>query len=299
MTETVIITHKSGSEFHDKTARYAAAQSVNCGYRTIVLSDDPAISVKGAEYRSMYDYSAGAARFASIYKHTSPNNEDYELFCFQRWFMIEELMVEIGGAVWAIDSDVLVYPGLHYLKHFAAGEMWNLPHTNYFKDVEHLRKFNSFCTSIYQDDADLERVSLAYSPTPHVSDMVMFYEYSNRFPRVAQNINFLSHYIGLDNGVRSTNGFQRANNHKIVSMRDGIPYCSRDAGGDVRFFTLHFQGISKPLMQAMHTIEDTSELDDLTYYFAAHPGYTDLENVKAVFDAFTLRHASASEALAP
>lgn len=292
MTETVVITHKASSYFHNQCAKYAVAQSLSCGYRTIVLSDSQDIAIGGAEFYNFSDYSKSADEFAKIYKHISSNDYDYELFCFQRWFLISELLREIRVPVWVIDSDVLVYPGLGDLKHFAYGKMWNIPHTNFFRGVEDLSLYTDFCMATFANESEIDRISKAYTPSPHMSDMLLFFELGFQNSRIIPHVHILGQHFGLDYSVRHTNGFRHENDHKIVEMRAGIPFCSRDIGGEVRFYTFHFQGMSKPLMQAMHTVtspEILCFLEDLTYYFLYNANNVELGKVRAVYDKFLSR----------
>lgn len=290
MTEIVVIIHRTSSQFHDRSAKYAIAQAIDCGYRVIVVSDDERMRVTGCEYYNISDFSAGAEKFAQIYRHISVNDAPYELFCFQRWFVLKEVMEKIEhDGVWAIDSDVLVFPGLSDLRHFANQKMWNIPHTNFFRTAENLKFFTDFCERVFSDEELMSQISTKFTLQPHISDMLLFYEIGYRFPSEIPDINSFGQFLGVDGGVKHTRGFAHVNAHKTFKFIDRIPYCARDIGGEIRYYTMHFQGLSKPLMQVYNTIKSPLLLDnmeDLSYYFsiAGHDKVEDLMEVKGIYE---------------
>ena len=56
------------------------------------------------------DYFDGAQQFEASYEHLSTNSVGFELFCFQRWFVLLEIMKakNISLAFFA-DSDLMIY----------------------------------------------------------------------------------------------------------------------------------------------------------------------------------------------
>lgn len=261
--------------------KYCVEQAKSCGYRVIVIADPSVGAEVQCEFYNMYDYFTRATDFASRYRHIGSNSKDYELFCFQRWYILRDLMDTIGGDIIALDSDVLAYPGLGYIRNFARGKkLFNVPWVNYFKTPEHLDFYLDFVDSVYRDPQQIEAISrkYLYSGTPQISDMYLFYELGELYPQHVSNIREFGPYLGIDSCIRDIAGFKHDNHHKNVSFENGIPYCDRDVGGATRFFTFHFQGISKPLMQYMHTISDPgslSALDDLGFWFNV-PGHAEV-----------------------
>jgi hypothetical protein len=108
--------------------------------------------------------------------------------------------------------------------------------------------------------------------------MYLFYEIGDVFPDQVANMRDYGSYLGIDNNIRDIVGYKNNHHHKIVFFEGGIPYCERDVGGRTRFFTFHFQGISKPLMQYMHCIqshEGISKVEDLNFWFEM-PGHNSI-----------------------
>jgi hypothetical protein len=55
-------------------------------------------------------YAREAAYFQRIYRHLSSNPHGFELFCFQRWFLLHDLLESRNlDLCFAMDSDVLLY----------------------------------------------------------------------------------------------------------------------------------------------------------------------------------------------
>lgn len=281
--------------------KYCVAQAQACGYRTIVLGDEEVGAAVDCEFYNIADYFADASRFAERYIHIGSNSYDYELFCFQRWYALRELARQIGGEIYYVDSDVLVFPGLDYAKHLIGGKkLFNVPWINYFRSHEEISFYIDFVDSCYESEEKIRAISekYLYHGIAQMSDMYLFYEIGSQYPDQVVNFKDFGHYLGFDNCVRDMVGYQTRHHHKIVNFRDGLPYCPRDVGGETRFFSLHFQGMSKPLMQLLHTISDPKaleRLDDLTFWFdlpghSAAPGY---DVVKAAFDELSAASPSA------
>ncbi|QXD15884.1 hypothetical protein GQ464_002745 [Rhodocaloribacter litoris] len=60
---------------------------------------------------------AGATRaFAQVYRHHSTNRYDFELVCFQRWFLLRAFMRSAGlETAFVLDSDVMLYASARVL----------------------------------------------------------------------------------------------------------------------------------------------------------------------------------------
>src|SRR5437870_5654360 len=66
-----------------------------------------------AEFVDLRPYDAAAREFAGLYVHLSTNHADFELVCFQRWFVLREFMREKGlDRCVYLDSDVMAYTDL-------------------------------------------------------------------------------------------------------------------------------------------------------------------------------------------
>jgi hypothetical protein len=210
----------------------------------------------------MNRYAKQALAFQKIYKHFSPNNAPYELFCFIRWFLLRDLMAAHGiERLMHLDSDVLLYVDVNFeqqnwrqydltlVNGVCAGNMF----------VNGRRGINELCDVIWEmyarPDA-AERLAEAYRVRQQtregVSDMVPLRAYydANR-DRVAEMTGVRADGSYWDANIHLPEGFEMDGPRKRFRFVDGVPYC-RDAqsGRDVRFKCLHFQGIAKPHIEA-------------------------------------------------
>lgn len=263
MTEANVVFFQLGaSDF----LRYCVEQSKSCGNRTIVIGDDAAKASADAEFYHINELDHGVDSFRRIYRHISVNSFEYELLCFERWFYIFNLSTKLNTDLFYADSDVLVYPGLNYLPALLKGALiFNVPWINYFRDSETIKYYLDFVTYIYSNKGKAETLAQKYqhNGTPHLSDMCFFYELGDVRDHKAANLRDYGAYLGFDNNIRDIVGYKSRHHHKDIRFTNNIPFCERDVGGQTRFFSLHFQGISKPLMQQMHTITNQKVVETL------------------------------------
>lgn len=279
MTEANVVFFQLGkSDF----LRYCVEQSKSCGNRTIVIGDDAAKSSVDAEFYHVHNLQHGVDRFRKIYTHISVNSPDYELLCFERWFYLYNLSLKLNTDIFYADSDVLVYPGLNYLPALLKEAIiFNVPWINYFRNADSIKYYLDFLIYIYSDKERTESLARKYehAGTPHLSDMCLFYEMGEVRAKNTANLRDYGAYLGFDNNIRDVVGFKSRHHHKDIRFINGIPFCERDVGGNTRFFSLHFQGISKPLMQQMHTITNENALEslrDLSFWFGL-PGHSTVQ----------------------
>lgn len=253
-SSTIIVIHKGTSDF----LLYCLLQSASCGYRTVLLTDnDEYRYVPGVTIEMISDYEASALAFRKKYIHIGVNSEEYERFCYERWFVLHEFLSRHPehGPVIAIDSDVLVYPGIEKLSAILGKyELTDIPWFNYFRNAESLAGYLRYVSGIFSSEGELQNLAgkYAFHGHPHLSDMFLFTEYA-RIANAAPLRDF-GRFIGIDDCIRDIQHFQNINHHKVVSFADGIPFCKPDVGGETRYFAFHFQGGSKALMEFHHTI---------------------------------------------
>ena len=104
----IIFIHQSNSD-HLKYS-LAQAQRSNPSSTIFLLGDSSNDAYEFVEHRSMFDYFSEAAQFKKIYKHYSTNGSDFELICFQRWFILREFLKTYGiQQCLYLDSDIMLY----------------------------------------------------------------------------------------------------------------------------------------------------------------------------------------------
>ncbi|KAL3927156.1 MAG: hypothetical protein SGPRY_002958 [Prymnesium sp.] len=67
----------------------------------------------GAQWRNLTSAELATSQFAKRYRHSSRNEVKYELFCFQRWLMLERVVRRMKlspyAAIAVLDDDILIY----------------------------------------------------------------------------------------------------------------------------------------------------------------------------------------------
>lgn len=81
----------------------------------ILIGDDLNSKINGISHYHFENYFKSAKEFENnSYIHMSKNNYQFELFCYQRWFVLHEFVEKNGiEYFWYLDSDFLVYENLH------------------------------------------------------------------------------------------------------------------------------------------------------------------------------------------
>ena len=253
----VCFVHKGNSSF----LQYAVSQARSCGYLPVIIGDQDA-KCEFAEFHDIAEFSTDIESFRSIYSHISANPFDYEIFCFERWFIIRNYMRRFDGPIWVADHDVLVYEGLEELAATLEsspllGATLNSAWFMYLKNVEKISEILDYFTSVYSNSDTLETLSQrnAISGRAHLSDMHLLIELCNSKPNEYVDAAYRGTELGIDNNIRAQNGFASFYGHKKVTWRAKQPWIKSNNGKLTRFFCLHFQGPSKFLMQYMNTIE--------------------------------------------
>ena len=226
------------------------------GVRLILLGDETNSDLENyAEHHSMDRYFEAAGAFARIYRHLSPNSIEFELFCIQRWFLIEEFVRREGikGPILHLDSDVLVYENVfdeladRQIPLATTRELG--PAFTFFRDPEILAGLVRFIGLAYDKGPILETLESIYmtgdSPFflkgKYVSDMQLLGLYSRTLSGVVDLFHYRSDLV-FDYAFHSAEGYAWNPYKRIkrIWWRDGQPYGRRN-GVYVRFAGLHFQ----------------------------------------------------------
>ena len=96
------------------------AKFTNPNSRIILLGDKKAQSVAPdyVEFYDTKDYFNTAKEFSKVYKHHSTNYYEFELFCIQRWFIVNEFIQKNNIEYFLhLDSDVLLYADFEKVYH--------------------------------------------------------------------------------------------------------------------------------------------------------------------------------------
>src|SRR5262249_35737186 len=104
----IVFIHASNSDH----LKYSLAQAhASNPQSTVILVGDSSNDVYDfVEHRPMMEYFQGAGEFQKIYKHYSTHGVDFELICFQRWFILKEFLIanNLSQCLY-LDSDTMLY----------------------------------------------------------------------------------------------------------------------------------------------------------------------------------------------
>ncbi len=285
----VVFIHRGYSAYLEFSLRQAKAACP--GSEIILLGDASNDRFDFVTHAHAADFFESASRFAGLYRHISTNSREYELFCFQRWFVLEDFLRGSGraGPVFVCDSDVMLYSdlaalratrfkdcevglsSLNDLSYSAATSYWTL---------DALSSLNRFMEGFYGDEAKLSETEALWKSRwaegrlGGYCDMSVIADFRRAFPSMKLS-NLVDVFDGaaFDDQVNSPEGYKRTfafkRGAKAFVWRGGVPYC-RDAesGEDVRFLCVHCQGPAKYMMASLYTGPDFPGRRKLVFKFA-------------------------------
>lgn len=193
--------------------------------------------------------------FREIYTHLSPNEAEFELFCFQRWFVLHSVMCSLElDHCFYLDSDVLLYSEITQLRtRYPAKLTVNFeqgPHSTYINDLSSLRGFCDYINRAFTDHtaematdyAEWQRQGLWGG----ISDMHVLKGYVRDSSLQIADTADIVEGACFDQTVHVSSGYEMNNGIKAIDWRGGIPHVRYTPTGEiVRFHSLHMQGNSK------------------------------------------------------
>ena len=289
MTLPIIFIHRGYSSYLEFSLRQAKFSSPSS--EVILLGDDANECLgKIVKHVNIKDFSKAAIGFSKIYQHYSTNPYDYELFCFQRWFILLEYMIsENINEVFVCDSDVLIYSDINnlheelFLKYDLALAIYgNGPVSagiSYWK-ISPIKLFCELLRSSYTDNEKLKKIrqiwdtNRAEKALGGFSDMGVVadfcQEHKNKKTYNLLEINQKSTFDSQINLRTDVYGgvYNFKFGKKIFKWGNDIPYCYNNSRGDyIKFNLIHFQGPAKYMMAAYYTGPDFNRKLLLTVKF--------------------------------
>lgn len=249
---------------HSVYLHYVLEQARRFNPQVILLGDSPLAT------EPMTDYMRDADLFKDVYHHMSGNYADFELFCFQRWFVLNEYMVvhNIPVAFYQ-DSDVMLYANVEQ-------EMkWHEPFdftlvqgtcaSNSYFTRDGLARFCRFTMSTYANRnklfRELERIFNEMQDEGRsggICDMTLFRFYKLQADRLVGEMTSITENSTWDHHLRASDGYRmrEEDGHVIkdIVWLGGKPHVYHlERKQNIRFNSLHFQGQTKPLIERYMT----------------------------------------------
>lgn len=269
---SIVFVHKGHPYYLDIAIEQA--RMYNPSIPIILLGDESNKDILGIEHYMISEYFESARKFDEIFFNSSPNNREYELFCFQRWFIINEFQhmhQEYSDAFLYCDSDTLLFSnvltdikGLGNIK--MATETFESPGFAFFnKDV--LTEFCDMILWMYDSFDGLKLIKKIINEVDRtnasqgISDMTAIKVFSTikhsgecidaSLPSLCwQHSESEREFFSYDHNINISKGYHMSFwNIKTVKWQKGIPYFLYDKGNlYVRSKGIHYQGRAKFLM---------------------------------------------------
>jgi hypothetical protein len=273
MALPIITIHRGYASYLVKTLLQAKA--TNPQSKIVLLGDPSNKYISFVDHENITNYFQEAEFFAQIYrdKHINFNSYNYELLCFQRWFILKEFMQKNDlKFCFHIDSDVLLYINLaQEFEKFSPFEMTlslkGSAH-NAFMSYQGLERFCQHLIDFYSNpelfeilqsirQEQLQRMQEQNLPKAQVGgicDMTLFRQY---YDRNSEKIGSTSKIVDgsvYDSNINTSKGFEMKNGIKNITWIDRKPYGKYlETGQLIRFNSLHFQGSAKKLIDEFFT----------------------------------------------
>lgn len=220
----------------------------------------------GAVHIPISENSAYAEKFAEKFVNMSPNPADYELFCFQRWFVLAEYLKkrdDIDKFIY-LDSDVMLYCDIteYASKYFTDGYDLSVcreigPQYTFFR-TDALYRMCEYMKKYYHDPHFYGKLRDYYEERfvkggdyGGICDMTLLGWFAQE--QKTLDTNTISGGAVFDNSVNQSEGFEMKGKMKKIILSGGIPYGILKSGEKIQFLGLHFQGSAKWYMYRYYT----------------------------------------------
>jgi hypothetical protein len=263
----IVFIHKSNSDH----LKYSLTQAHKSNLQsTVFLLGDPSNDVYDfVEHQPMTKYFRGAAEFQKIYKHYSTHGVDFELICFQRWFILREFLVanNLSQCLY-LDSDIMLYTDVtgdcKKFDQFDFTLCWNSVGCVFF--LNRLKGLDEFCQLLmeiysHKNNYNYDRMVAHYAVRRKhhlpggACDMTAFQFYSEvNFGQIGEASHIIDGSV-YDPDINMPHpGFEMENGIKKIIWKDRQPYGKHlRTGKEIRFNSLHFNGQAKKLMCQYYT----------------------------------------------
>lgn len=248
----IIIVHKGNSFYLEPVLKQI--RLFNPDNRICLISTEDTKHYDFVEHFLVDYYMKRANKFAESYVHLSINPYEYELFCFQRWFVIQEFAKEQDIPFFlCLDSDVLIYCDIDevfnkYLQYdFTICKVMGPCFTLF--NTTSIARFCDYMFSFYLEPQKTPRLEAFYKEVKDggVCDMTMFTWYQQD---VSNNVFDLIYPTKekscFDGNIADAMGFEMEKGKKRIYWIDDRPFGKlSDTGEFIRFDGLHLQGGAK------------------------------------------------------
>lgn len=213
-------------------------------------------------YYPLKDYCNLANKFRNIYIHLSSNAYNYEIFCIERWFILNEFLIKnnVKSPFFYFDSDVLLLSCINnIIKKFSLisydYSITGHGGPQYFKSQEILNNYCNLISSFYSNNNQIMHMKEFYKKLRKqgtkggVGDMYFLKEFlkmQTNYIDLYENTNNKNQVF--DENIKNTENYNKYKIFKIkkvyLSQRKAYFYNIK-IKKYIRTYGLHFQGNSK------------------------------------------------------
>jgi hypothetical protein len=266
----IIFLHFSNSDY----LKYSLKQAKQSNPKSAIylIGDETNDCYDFIEHHFFSDYFHGAYAFSKIYRHFNSTDYEYELFNFQRWFILQEFLeINKMEKCLYLDSDTMLYAdATEEQKKFAQFDLTLSYKTSgctfFLNRIQALADFCQFLTDIYtkKERHYYDRMLAQYATFKKngmaggACDMTAFDFYSyDHFGEIGEVAQIIDGSV-YDPSINVPHpGFEMENGIKKIIWKRGHPYgIQLRIGKEIRFNSLQFQGTTKRLMGQYYTGTD-------------------------------------------
>ena len=262
----VILIHSGFQDY----VNYSLNKALENNTVYLVGDVDPNINNENFKFLKLENYiNEDFSEFKNIYTHLSTNPYNFELFCFLRWFILQEFMEKNSlDLVFYIDSDVMLYVDVNEeWKKFEQFDFTLLHRTaavSSFITKTGIDNFKNGLLKIYRNknSYDYKKIESHFFTRQQfnlgggVCDMTLleYYHYHDSIggnPGKVGEMMVIIENSTYDHNINAEDQyFEYENGIKKVQMINGVPYVnSRKLNKLIKFNSLHFNSGAKSLMK--------------------------------------------------
>jgi hypothetical protein len=258
----IVFLHNTNSDY----LKYSLGQAKRSNPESAIylIGNDSNDCYNFVEHHSFSNYFQGANDFSNIYRHYNTTSYEYEVFCFQRWYILLEFLVnnQVEKCLY-LDSDTMLYTDITKEQKKFAQFDFALSYKTcgsifFLNRVEALADFCQFLTDIYTKKERLyfDRMLAHYlvfkknGLAGGACDMTAFDIYSyDHFGEIGEVSQIIDGSV-FDPGINVPHpGFEMEKGIKKLIWKDAVPYgIQHKTSNEIKFNSLHFQGETKRLM---------------------------------------------------
>ncbi len=261
MSLPIVFLHAGASEYLPLSIDQA--RRTNPASRVILIGDESNKNFTAAEHFMLREFWDEAHSFSGVYEHMNPNRYASELFCFQRWFVLNRFLAALQiPACFHSDSDVLLFADVSALQEFygdrpIAVNRGQSPHSSYINDAAVLQSFTDFIWDHYRSPAGkaaLKHRLQTVIVRGGICDMTLFELFLEKHPELVGDTYEVRGGGFFDHNVRMSDGYEVGrHNFKRIYWRQGLPHAREiESGQLLRMYAIHFCGASKSHLKSIY-----------------------------------------------